>query len=130
MLKITIFKMVQMKKKLDFSSQVYASMTFQYKITAKLFSNQMSKWWFFFQSKNEKVAARGLTHLFWNVPTSKPSEKCIFQGNPKIRHFQTKCFTLAMKPHFWPRMSSCVGGLRIHFQFYHNSRKYLKRPIN
>ena len=43
LLKRAIFKMVQMEK-LDFSSQVYASITFQYKITPKLFPTQMSKW--------------------------------------------------------------------------------------
>ena len=40
MLKRAIFTMVQLKK-LNFSSQVYVSMTFQYKITPKLSSTQM-----------------------------------------------------------------------------------------
>ena len=44
--------MVQMKK-LDFSSQVYTSITFEYKITLKLFPIQVSKWWLFSEQKWE-----------------------------------------------------------------------------
>ena len=98
LLKSTIFKMVHLKK-LDFSSQVYASMTFQYKITPKLSSTQMSKWWFFSEQEWE-TRHPWIDQLKKMILLQNHQKKNIFQGKLKIRHFQNKCLTLAMKPAF------------------------------